>query len=683
MSNLRTFTLLTFCFFPASAQQYALSTFAGGGSYAAGLTVSNHPTGVSFGSPTAIAADRAGNIYFSLGGAVMKLTATGTLSPAALIIGAAGIAVDASGNLYVTVPNNNVVNKIAIDGTSVTIAGSGTATGHRSGAGDGGPATAAPLFHPQQVAVDDSGNVYIAEQDVPRVRKVSPGGIITTVAGTGHAGYSGDGGPAASAQIGTVWGLAVDSSGNLYFSDVMPTRSSSPSAARIRKVSTNGIITTVAGTGMPGFSGDGGSALNAQLSSPGALAVDSVGNLYIADLFRIRKVSTDGTISTIAGNGSQGFTGDGGPAASAQISGSTGGSGGGLTAGSSGDLYIADTSNSRIRAISIDGTIQTVAGDGNQCCYAGDGSTVGSISLDAPLGVAVDAAGNVYIANTFDGSIFRASPAGILTAIAGIGSSPGTPGDGGPALHAFLSLPVGMTFDSSGNLYVAEAGGHRVRKIDATGTITTVAGTGAQGSAWTFEGGRATAAELIWPEDVAVDAAGNMYIADPPAAAIRKVTPDGIITTVAGNNTAGFSGDGGLAIHAQLGEPSGVAVDRSGNLYVADTFNFRIRKITPDGTIATVAGSGYAGYLGDGIAATNGGLQYPVGIRVDAAGNLYLGDETSVRLISPDGIIHTLFGPAASGAFFQAWGVAFNGTGDIYAAGQGSSSVHLLQPVTK
>jgi sugar lactone lactonase YvrE len=678
MWNVRTFTLLTFCFLAASAQQYTLSTFAGSG----GPPASNNPTGVSFGNPTAIAADSAGNIYFSLGGAVMKLNASGALSPAALTT-AAGMAVDASGNLYVTDPNKNVVNKIAIDGTTVAIAGSGSASRRHEGTGDGGPATEAPLFHPQYVAVDNGGNVYIAEQNVARVRKVSPNGIITTVAGTGQAGYSGDGGPAASAQIGTAWGLAADNAGDLYLSDVMPTRSSSPSATRIRKVSTNGIITTVAGTGMPGYSGDGGSALNAQLSSPGALAVDSGGNLYIADLFRIRKVSVDGTIATIAGNGSQGFTGDGGPAASAQISGSTGGSGGGLAVASSGDLYIADTLNSRIRTISADGTIQTVAGDGNRCCYSGDGSAAASISLDMPLGVAVDAAGNVYIANTGDGSIFRASPAGILTAIAGIGSSPGITGDGGPALHAFLNLPVGMTFDSSGNLYVAEAGGHRVRKIDAAGTITTVAGTGAQGSNWTFEGSRATAAELIWPEDVAVDAAGNLYIADPPASAIRKVTPDGIITTVAGINTGGFSGDGGPAIRAQLKEPSGVAVDRFGDLYVADTFNFRIRKITPDGTITTVAGSGYGGYLGDGIAATSAGLQYPVGIRVDAAGNLYLGDETTVRLISPDGIIHTLAGPAASGTFFEAWGVAFNGTGDIYAAGLGGSSVHLLQPVTK
>ena len=675
--RLRTFAILIFCCATAPAQQYSVSTYAGGG----GLPSTNHATGASIGNPGAIAADRAGNIYFALA-QVMKLSPNGVLSPTVKIY-AASMAEDSAGNLYVIDAFTNVVHKISPDGTDTTIAGSGVLMGHTNGAGDGGPATAAPLFYPQQLAVDNSGNVYIAERNTPRVRKVTPDGVITTVAGNGKAGYSGDGGPATSAQIGTAWGLAVDEAGNLYISDVKPARDSLPSAARIRKVSGDGTITTVAGTGAPGFSGDGGPALNAQFASPGALAADGLGNLYIADLYRIRKISADGTISTIAGNGSQGFAGDGGPAAAAQISGSVGGSGGNLAIGSSGDLYIADTSNSRVRTISSDGTIRTVAGDGNQCCYSGDGSMATSMLLDLPLGVAVDAVGNTYIADTGDNSIVRVSPAGTLTAVAGISSSSKTLGDGGPAIHAFLSSPVGMTFDSAGNLYVAEAGGHRVRKIDPTGNISTVAGTGTQGSSWTFEGGRATAADLTWPEDVAVDAAGNVYIADPPGSAVRKVTPDGIITTVAGTNTAGFSGDGGPATRAQLREPSGVAMDRSGNLYIADTFNFRIRKVTPDGTITTVAGSGYAGYLGDGIAATAAGLQSPVGIRVDAAGDLVLGDTTSVRLVTPDGTIHTLAGPGTNAAFFEAWGVAFSGSGDIFAAGLGGSVVHLLRPITK
>jgi sugar lactone lactonase YvrE len=675
----RTVVIMLFGCFAASAQQYALSTFAGGGN--GYLPATNHPTDISFGKPSGIATDGAANIYFTAS-RVMKLGANGVLSTAAPIF-ATNVAADSAGNLYVIISNQNVVNKIATDGTVITIAGTGVEMGYTNGAGDGGPATAAPLFDPQQVAVDYKGNVYIAERNTPRVRKVTPDGIITTVAGNGKRGFSGDGGPATSAQIGTAWGLAVDNAGNLYISDVRLTRESEISAARVRKVSTEGTITTVAGTGVPGFSGDGGPALNAQLSSPGALAVDNSGNLYVADLYRIRKVAADGTIRTISGNGSQGFAGDGGPAAAAQISGSVNGSGGNLAIGSTGDLYIADTSNNRIRTISADGIIRTVAGDGNQCCYLGDGSAATSMVLDMPLGVAADAAGNTYIADTGDGSIYRVAPGGALTAIAGINSSPDRVGDGGPALHAFLSLPVGMSFDSAGNLYVAEAGGHRVRKIDSGGTVTTVAGTGAQGSSWTSEGSQATAADLIWPEDVAVDAKGNLYIADPPGSAVRKVTPDGVITTVAGNNMPGFSGDGGPATRAQLREPSGVAVDRLGNLYVADTFNFRIRKITPDGTITTVAGNGYPGYFGDGVAATSAGLQSPLQVRVDTAGNLFLGDETSVRLITPDGIIHTIAGPGTNQAFFEAWGLALDGSGNIYAAGFGGSVVHLLHPATK
>jgi sugar lactone lactonase YvrE len=702
MPTQRIFTVLTFCCFAATAQQYTISTIAGGGGP---LPLSNTAAKASIGNVYATAADRAGDIYFSIYGAVMKVSPNGVLTavagngmqgytgdggPAtrAKISTVEALAIDQYGNLYLADTQNNVVRKVFTDGTITTIAGNGGRPGDGPAIGDGGPATEAPLFFPEQLAVDTAVNVYIGERNRPGVRKVNPVGIITTAVGNGTAGYSGDGGPASSAQIGAAWGLAVDNAGNLYISDVTPARHSSVSAARIRKVTPDGTITTIAGTGVPGYSGDGGPGLSAQFSNPGALAVDDSGNLYIADLYRIRELSANGTINTIGGNGTQGFAGDGGPAAAAEISGSAGGSGDRLAIGSTGSLYIADTANSRIRTIAAGGTIQTAAGNGGLCCYEGDGSPGNSIELNLPLGVAVDAAGNTYISDTYNNFICKVSPAGILTTVAGLGPVAGSPGDGGPAVNAAVKLPAGMTIDPSGNLYVAEAGGYRIRMINPAGIITTVAGTGVQGSAWSFEGSAATAANLTWPEDVAVDASGNLYVADTGAGAIRKITPAGIITTVAGNNTAGFSGDGGPATRAQLNVPTSVAVDGTGNLYFADTYNFRIRKISPDGTITTIAGTGHPGYFGDGIPAASARLAEPLVVRVDAAGNLYLADFSTVRLITPDGIIHTLAGtgvpgysgdggPATSAQLF-AWGLALNGAADIYIASWASGVVRLL-----
>ncbi len=693
MDSLRRLTVLMLCCVSASAQQYTISTFAGGGH----LPLSNNATQASIGGVDAITADRAGNIYFSITYAVMKLSPNGALSDVLYSANlqqlgpVEAMATDLAGNLYLADTTNGVVRKVSTDGTMAIIAGTGTSARHAYGVGDGGPAALAPLYQPDQLAVDGAGNVYIAERNQPYVRKVAPNGVITTYVGNGTAGYSGDGGPAASAEIGAAWGLAADNAGDLYISDVTTGKHSSVAAAGIRKVTPDGTITTIAGTEITGYSGDGGPGVKAQFNSPGALAIDDSGNLYIADLYRIRKLSANGIISTIAGNGTPGFAGDGGPAAAAQISGSVGGSGGSLAI-SAGSLYIADSANNRIRTIAANGTIQTVAGDGDACCYGGDGSPANSISLDSPLGVAVDAAGNTYISDTYDNAIFRVSPAGALTAVAGVNTAGSNSGDGGPAVHAFVRTPVGMTFDASGNLYVAEAGGFRVRKIDPAGMITTVAGTGVQGYVWSFEGSPAAAANLTWPEDVAVDASGNLYIADTAADAIRKVTPAGIITTVAGTGTAGFSGDGGPATSAQIKTPSGVAVDRSGNLYIADTYNLRIRKVTPDGIITTVAGGGTV-YTGDGIAATTAGLAFPAGVRVDAAGNLYVADESRVQLITPDGIIHTVGGtgvlgdsgdggPATSAQLF-AYGLAVNAAGDIYIAGWGSSVVRVLTPVAK
>ena len=594
---------LTSC--SVSGQTYTISTFAGGG---------------MAGGVNAVAADAGGNVYFVSGSnMVFRLSAqTGLITlvagngtggvlggfsgdngpaSAAQLSEPQGVAVDSAGNVYIADVGNHRIRKVA-NGVITTVAGYGTP----GFSGDGGPATSAQLAHPYDVSVDSAGNLYIADYDNQRIRKVS-NGVITTVAGNGTAGFSGDNGPATSAQLNYPMAIAVDASGNIFVADYFDNR--------VRKVS-NGVITTVAGSGTPGgFSGDGGPATSAQLNNPNGVAVDSAGNLYISDYNnkRIRKVA-NGVITTVAGNGTAGFSGDGGPATSAQLSCSCG-----VAVDSAGNFYIAD--GDRIRKVSS-GTISTVAGNGN-CCFAGDGGPATGASFFQPIGVALDSAGGVYISDKFLNRIRKVSN-GVITTVAGNGTA-GPAGDNGPAITAQLNQPTGVVVDSAGNLYVADWGNNRVRKV-SNGVITTVAGIGPPG--FSGDNGPATSAQLALPTGVAVDSAGNLYIADYNNR-IREVS-NGVITTIAGNGTAGFSNDNGPATSAQLNSPAGVAVDASGNLFIADLNNNRVRKVS-NGVITTVAGNGTTGFSGDGGPATIAELGGPFSVAADPEGNLYIADE--------------------------------------------------------
>ena len=504
----------------------------------------------------------------------------------------------------------------------------------RDFSGDGGPATAARLLAPAGVALDPAGNLYIADTADHRIRKVTPGGTISTYAGSGNFGFSGDGGPATAAELNFPRDVALDPAGNLYIAD--------SGNSRIRKVSPGGTISTYAGSGSRGFSGDGGPAAAAQLNNPVGMALDPAGNLYIADITnnRIRKVTSGGTISTYAGSGSFGFSGDGGPATAAQLNVPVG-----VALDPAGNLYIADQGNSRIRKVTPGGTISTYAGTDTPG-FSGDGGPATAAQLNVPVGVAVDPAGNLYIADSGSSRIRKVGPGGTISTYAGGGGgTPGFLGDGGPATAAYLNNPVGVTLDPAGNLYIADLGNARVRKVTPGGTISTYAGSGSFG--FSGDGGPATAAQLNGPWGVAVDPAGILYIAE--SGRIRKVTTGGTISTYAGSGNFRFAGDGGPATAAELNFPRGMGLDPAGNLYIADKDNARIRKVTSGGTISTYAGSGSRGFLGDGGPATAARFREPSGVALDPAGNLYIADtyNNRIRKVTPTVAVSTTPAPTA------------------------------------
>ncbi len=335
------------------------------------------------------------------------------------------------------------------------------------------------------------------------------------------------------------------------------------------------------------------------------------------------------TISTVAGIGVSGFTGDGGPATAANLSFPAG-----LTFDGAGNMYIADAFNSRIRKVSADGTITTFAGTGD-FGYFGDTNVATKAGMNRPYGVAVDKAGNIYIADAYNDAVREViASTGTMTTFAGNGQE-GLGGDGGAATGALLDTPTALVFDAAGNLYIADTNNHRIRKVGTDGNISTFAGSGEASSSG--DGGPATSAAMNSPEGLTIDSAGNLYVADTASHRVRKISPDGTITTVAGNGAGGFQGDGGPATEASLYYPKGLAMDPSGNLYIADWLNSRIRVVTPDGIISTVAGTGSFSYYGDGGPATSATLRFPWGLAADAAGNVYVADDENsvIRKLTP------------------------------------------------
>jgi len=676
------------------AQEYSISTVAGGAPPTTPATAAS----TAIGTVRRVTTDASGNVYFSSGHAVFKVTSSGTLTlaagnsrpgfsgdggpaTAAQLNSPQGLAVDSQGNLYIADQVNNRVRKVTAQGVISTFAGNGK-TGTPRFLGDGGQAISANLNLPGGVAVDHSGNVFIADTGDNSIREVGANGVINTIAGTGFGGYGGDTGLAGDAVLLQPEDVFVDGSGNVFIADT--------GNAVVREITAStGIINFIAGSCQTtacsvGFSGDGGLANSAGLVEPFAVAVDSTGNVYIAEPTdgRIREISTvKGAldINTIAGNGTLGFSGDGGVATVAELNRPTG-----LAVDGSGNIYIADSLNNRIRAVKSGSSITTFAGNGGYS-YSGDGGAATSAQMNSPHGVAVDGGGNFYVADSGNNVVRKISAGGAITTLAGNGTA-GFGGDGSAATGAQLNGPQGVAVDAAGNVYIADTGNSRVREVSG-GTITTVAGNGTPG--YSGDGGAATGAALYSPVGLAFDAKGSLYIADTNNSAIRKVA-SGTISTVAGNGLQGYSGDGAAALSAQLNDPQGVAADAAGNLYITDTLNYRIRMVSPAGKISTIAGNGVAGYSGDGGPAGQAHLSYPAGIAVDTAGNVFFADAgASVRKIYANGTISTIAGNGSigysgdGGLATQASlngpsGIAVDSRGDVYLADSGNNAVRLL-----
>jgi uncharacterized protein (TIGR03437 family) len=609
-----------------------------------------------------------------------------------------------------------------------TVAGSDTAA-------DGGPATAASFSQTEGIAVDSAGAIYVADADDNRVRKIGLDGTIRTIAGTGIAGFQGDGGPATAALLSHPYGLAMDAIGNLYIADL--------GNARIRKVSIDGNIQTIAGGGfvVPGGNGDGGPAIKSQLLQPRNVAVESDGMLYISDFgaHRVYQVTPYGILTTLAGTGNAGFGGDGNLAQFAQLK-----SPAGLACDSNGTLYIADSGNNRIRKVfrGIISTVYSTTGPtGLAMSAAGSlyvasasyfGTSSKSIGGVAPVrDVAVDRNGIAYVTN---GQFVRkVAASGAVTNVAGSGNSRYFGGDNGLASAGRLHGPSGVAVDDVGNVYVADTVNHRVRKISQAGIITTIAGTGEAGSRG--DNGPAIMAQLNRPRSIAVDAQHNVYIADTGNNAVRKITSGGIMLAVtadlndpeyvavgldrvvyiadAGNNRIVRVGPGGTAsTFTQVLAPAAVTLDHSGNLFVSgqsrvariapggltttmidglnsprglalteegdllivETGVSVVRRLTSARVLATIAGTGVAGFSGDGDAATVARLNSPLDLALDANGTVWIADSDNNRIrsltpslianvVAPAAIVHAATlapGPIAPGEIITIFGNGFD-----------------------
>jgi sugar lactone lactonase YvrE len=533
-----------------------------------------------------------------------------------------GVAFDASGNLYVADSGNQTIRKISPTGISSTFAGAAGALGANDGSGSN-----ARFSTPSGVAVDSAGNVYVSDSGNHTIRKITAAGAVTTFAGSA-GNYGSADGTGSAARFNNPIGLAFTSSGDLLVVD--------SNNHALRKVSAAGLVTTIAGSAGSSGSADGtGSA--ARFSNPHSVAIDGSGNIFVSDAgnHTIRKITAAGVVTTIAGT--------------AGSSGSSDGTGGaarfnspqGLAFDASGNLFVADSGNNLLRKISAAGAVATFAG-ATGALRSIDG-TGAAARFQSPGGVAFDAAGTLHVSDFYNHTIRRVTAAAAVTTWLGSPASAGAT-DGIGAAGLFQN-PYGIAIDAARNLYLADRFNHTIRKISAAGVVTTLAGSaGNSGSA----DGLGAAARFYNPFGVAVDAIGNVYVADQGNQTIRKITPNGLVSTLAGAPNALGSADG-TGSAARFFSPAGVAVDASGTVFVADSVNQTIRKITADGTVSTFAGSAGNAGSADGTGSAARFLS-PFGVAVDASGNVFVADlgNHTIRKISAAGVVTTVAGTAGT-----------------------------------
>ena len=632
-----------------------------------------------FWGPEAVAVDSAGNIYVAdvLNQEIRKISPSGVVTTLAGSAGQAGssdgtgsaarfddpqgVAVDSAGNVYVADELNEEVRKISPSGVVTTLAGSAGQTGSSDDTGN-----AARFYQPVGVAVDSAGNLYVADLSNDEIREITPSGVVSTLAGSAAQTGSSDG-TGSAARFDDPEGVAVDSAGNIYVADYVN--------AEIREITPSGMVTTLAGSPEQ-YGSTNGTGSTARFNGATGVAVDSAGNLYVADLWNdeIRRISPSGVVTTLAGSpGQLGFADGTGSAASFYWP-------NGVAVDSEGNVCVADGENDEIRSVSPSGVVTTLAG------VTGYGSSdgIGSAArFEGPFDVAVDSAGNVYVADQGNEEIRKITPSGVVTTLAGSAGHYGSLNGTGSA--ARFDDPMGVAVDSAGNVYVADQGNEEIRKITPSGVVTTLAGSaGQQGSL----DGTGSAARFRSPTSLAVDSAGNVYVADGENDEIRKITPSGVVTTLAGSAGQTGSSDG-TGNAARFSYPDGVALDNAGNVYVADTSNDEIRKITPSGVVTTLAGSARQTGSSDG-AGSAARFASPQGVAVDRAGNVYVADTSNeeIREITPLGIVTTLAGSAgkigssdgAGGAarFYLPYAVAVDNAGDLYVADTDNNEVRLV-----
>jgi sugar lactone lactonase YvrE len=563
-----------------------------------------------------------------------------------------GVAADSGGTVYVADTYNHTIRKITPDGTVTTLAG----RVGRSGSADG-TGVAARFRSPRGVAVDSAGNVYVADTDNHTIRKVSPDGVVITLAGSAgrHGSVNGTGGRARFYEPG---GVAVDSVGNVYVADT--------SNLTIRKITADGVTTTLAGIAGIFGSADGTGA-GARFYAPAGLAVDSAGDVYVADSgnYTIRKVTAAGVVTTLVGTAGEWGSADG-TGAAARFGYPTS-----AAVDSAGNLYIVD--GGRIRKVTPARNVTTLAG------CAGEGSRDG-VGTDAcfrwPHAAAVDGAANVYVADRGNSTIRKVTAAGVVTTLAGAASVEALAD--GTGAEARFRIPSDVAVDSAGNIYLADAGNSAIRRITAAGDVTTLSAISTHANGITVDSsgsiyvsgnytiGRVLAdgvatlagaaresgstdggpsdARFVFPTDMATDSAGNIYVADHRL--IRRVTADGFVTTMAGDASTPGSDDGERTA-ARFYTADSVAVDSAGTVYVADRENHNIRKVTAEGVVTTLAGTARLSGSADGRG-TAARFRLPSGMAVDSAGNVYVADSGNaiIRKVAPDGTVTTVAGRA-------------------------------------